>query len=98
MAEIQIFSKMVSSHVNKQEKSTEQHFRHDDTITFDISLGAPLDPADVMSTIVPPADDMSITVAPAGVVLVYKPRSMKKLFIKSAPQFVVSIQPKRDDV
>lgn len=36
-----------------------------------------------MSTTVPPADDMSITVAPAGVVLVYKPRSMKKLFVRA---------------
>lgn len=32
-----------------------------------------------MSTIVPPANDMSITVAPASVVLVYKPRSRKQL-------------------
>lgn len=36
-----------------------------------------------MSTTAPPADDMSITVAPAGVVLVYKPRSMKRLFMGS---------------
>lgn len=46
-------------------------------VTFDNSLGPP--PAGVMSTIVPPANDMSITVAPAGVVLVYKPRSRKQL-------------------
>lgn len=66
---------MISSNVNKK-KSTEQRFHHDDTITFGISLGPPLAPADAMSTKVAPADDMSITVAPASVVLVYKPRSM----------------------
>ncbi len=63
-----------------------------------MSVGPALDPADVMSTTVTPADDMSITVAPAGVVLVYKPRSTRKLFMKSAPQFVASIHPKRDYV
>lgn len=48
-----------------------------DIVTFDKSLGQP--PAGVMSTNVPPAYDMSITAAPAGVVLVYKPRSRKRL-------------------
>lgn len=80
LVENHIFGKPISSHVNTWEKSCY------DTITFDISLGPPLDPADAMSTIVPPAEDMSITVAPAGVVLVYKPRSMRKLFMESAPQ------------
>lgn len=47
-------------------------------VTFDISLGSP-NPAGVMSTKVAPAADMSMTVAPADVVLVYKPRSMRSV-------------------
>lgn len=64
-------------------------------VTFDVSLGLPLDPADVMSTIATPADDMSITVAPAGVVLVYKPRSTRGLFVRTVCAEHLS---KRDDV
>lgn len=79
-------------------KSTDQCFLCDDTVTFDISTGPALGPADVMSTIATPADDMSITVAPVGVVLVYKPRSTRRLLMKSAPQFAVSIHPKRNNV
>lgn len=44
------------------------------TVTFDICLGPPLTPVDATLTTAAPADDMSITVAPAGVVLVYKSR------------------------
>lgn len=57
-----------------------------------------------MSTTVAPVDDMSITVAPAGVVLVYKPRSMclkeamRMLLIKPVPQFVKSKHLECDDV
>lgn len=57
-----------------------------------------------MSTTVAPADDMSITIAPAGVVLVYKPRSMclkkamRMLLMKSPPHFVKSKHPKCDDM
>lgn len=89
---------MVSSNGNTPEQSTDKSSHHDDTVTFDISFGPPLDPANVMSTTVPPADDMSITVATAGVVLVYKPRSMRELLVKAAPQIMVSIHPRSDDV
>ena len=47
-------------------------------VTFDISFGPP-NPAGVMSTRVAPAADMSMTVAPAGEVLVYKPRRMRSV-------------------
>lgn len=90
---------MVSSTKTKKGlESTNQRFCYEDTVTFDICSGPALDPADVMSTTVTPADDMSITVLPAGVVLVYEPRSRKKLFMKSSTQLVASISPKRGDV
>lgn len=59
-----------------------------------------------MSTTVAPADDMSITVGAAGVVLVYKARSIvlrerdedEDVTMNSAPQFVKNEHPERDNV
>lgn len=88
------FRKAVSSN-NKytRRKILEPTFLHNGTITFDISLGRPPDPTEVMSTTVPPVDDMSITVAPTGVVLVYKPGSRTQLLRKSAePRSVWGIE------
>lgn len=67
------FREKVNSKVN-MDKKAHSRFSHNDSITSDIALG-PLSPAGVMSTTALPADDMSITVAPALTVLVYKPRA-----------------------
>lgn len=65
------FQELVNSKINIDFLKKHSRFVNSDSVTLDISLG-PLTHAGVMSTTAPPAGDMSITVAPASPVLVYK--------------------------